>query len=139
VNLSVYSAYALHGLVYLARHGGGPVSAHEIAAATGLSAGSMRKVLHALIRPGFVRSHRPPGGGYNLAHDRRRITVLGAVEWIDGGIRGHVPVRWLHPPWWDSAAGRRVDARLKVVCDALAEGVRRRLRRVTLAELAGER
>jgi hypothetical protein len=54
------------------------------------------------------------------------------VEGIDGPVRRDVP------RWTKAVAGLRLDARLQAVCDAAAEVARRRLRRVTLAELAGD-
>jgi hypothetical protein len=53
------------------------------------------------------------------------------VETVEGPVRGEAP------PASDTTEGRRMDARLQAACDLAAETVRGRLRRVSLADLAG--
>jgi Rrf2 family protein len=127
--------YALRALVYLARHkGSGLVATHTIAAAEGLSQSFLGKALTALARSGVLRADRGPSGGFRLARPARDVTLLEVVETIDGPIRGLAP-RFAGD---DARLHARLHAKLQAVCDGAAEAVRRRLRTVSLADLAGE-
>jgi Rrf2 family protein len=131
MKLTSASVHAVRALAYLARHPGGrPVSAETIAAAEGLSHGFLLKALKPLAAAGVVRSDRGPSGGYRLARPARSLTLLDVVEVVDGPLRGEAPAV-------GGGKHARLDARLQRVCEALAETVRGRLRRVSLAELAG--
>ena len=124
--------YDLRALVHLARHGGGgPVASHTIAAAEGLSERFLLKALAPLVKSGVLRSERGQGGGFRLACPARRITLLEVVEAVDGPVRGEAPRV-------GGGEHARFDAQLQAVCEGVAELVRRRLRRVTVADLAGE-
>jgi len=130
MKLSRACGYALLALAYLARHGGnGPVTVDGIAAAEGLSESFLRKSLESLAGAGVLRSERGRGGGFRLARPARRITLLEVVEAVDG------PVRRLVPRFADGDSAR-LDARLQEVCDDAAEAVRRRLGKVSVADLA---
>jgi Rrf2 family protein len=122
--------YALRALVHLARHGGGGlVASHTIAAAEGLSESFLLKSLKPLVSAGVLRSVKGPSGGYRLARPARKITLLEVVEAVDGPIRGDVaPVA--------PGEGARLDARLQEVCEGVAEVVRRRLGKMSVADLA---
>jgi Rrf2 family protein len=123
--------YDLRALAYLARHGGGPVASHTIAAAEGLSEKFLLKALTPLVKSGVLRSERGQGGGYRLVRPTRSITLLEVVEAVEGPVRGEAPV----------VGGRghaRLDARLQEVCEGVAELVRRRLGKVSVADLARE-
>jgi DNA-binding IscR family transcriptional regulator len=87
-------------------------------------------VLGDLASAGLLRSGRGTGGGYRLARPARSVTLLGVVEAVDGPVRGEAPRVGV-------AEGARLDARLQRACETVAETARRRLRRVSLAELAG--
>jgi Rrf2 family protein len=131
MKLTSASVYAVRGLVFLARHPGDhSITAETIAGPEGLSEVFLRKVLAQVGAAGAVRSTRGLHGGYALARPARRITLLDVVEAVEGPLRRDVP------RWESGAAGARLDARLQVVCDAAAEAVRVRLRKVTLAQLA---
>jgi Rrf2 family protein len=119
--------------VFRARHGGdGFVNPEAIVGAEGLLGRFLQRVLEQLAAAGAVRTAQGPHGGCHLARPSGRITLLDVVEAID------VPVCRDVRRWTRAVAGVRFDARLQAVCDAAAEVARRRLRRVTLAELAGD-
>jgi Rrf2 family protein len=122
--------HALRALVYLALHGGeGFIPADTIAAARGLPRPFLTKGLTGLTKAGVLVTERGPNGGSRLARPARSITLLEVVEAVDGPVRGEAP--WV-------GEDSRLDGRLQAVCDRVAEVVRRRLRRVSLADLAGE-
>jgi Rrf2 family protein len=126
-------AYSLRALLYLARHeGDGPAASQRIAQAEGLPEKFLPKVLEPLASAGVLLSSRGPTGGYRLARPAKRIRLLDVVEAVDGPVRGEAP------RWAADAEGARLDARLQEACDAAAEGVRARLRKVSVAGLAGE-
>jgi Rrf2 family protein len=131
MKLTSASIHAVRALVFLARQGGdGLTRAHVIATAEGLSPGFLGKALEQLASAGVLQSVRGPNGGFRLARPARRVTLLDVVQAVDGPVRGQVP---------RVAIGEdgRLDARLQQVCDRAAETVRRRLRAVSLADLAG--
>jgi Rrf2 family protein len=131
---SASCAYALHALAYLARHeGDGLFHSHAIAAATGLPESFLPKVLKPLASAGVLLSTKGPNGGYQLARPARRITLLDVVEAVEGPVRGEAP------RWAAGAEGARPDGRLHQACEAAAEVTRSRLRKVSVADLAGER
>src|SRR5262245_8062956 len=125
--------HARRALVHLARYQGeGFVpTAEAIAGAEGLSETFVRKTLTALTRGRVVLARRGPNGGYRLARPARSITLLDVVEAVEGPVRGEAPVV-------GGPGHARFDARLQAVCEGVAELVRRRLRRVTVASLAGD-
>lgn len=68
---------------------GKPVSAKTLAARHGLPPRHLEPVLQALVRCGILKGIRGPRGGYELARERRRVTVneilqaAGTVEETD--------------------------------------------------------
>jgi Rrf2 family protein len=130
MRLTRTTAYALRALAYLARHGReAPVPSRLIARAGGVSENFLHKVLEPLAAAGVLTSVPGPHGGYRLARPAKGITLLEVVE---GPVRGEVP------PVGADAEGRRFDARLQAACEKAADVTRRQLRRVSLADLAGE-
>jgi Rrf2 family protein len=133
MKLSTTAGHAVRALVFLARRPGGrPVPSHTIARAHALPETFLLKVLRPLVAVGVLLSVKGVHGGYQLARPAARITLLDVVEAIDGPVRGQVP-RWAAGP-----EGARLDGRLQEACDAAARLVQARLRRVSVADLAGE-
>jgi Rrf2 family transcriptional regulator, iron-sulfur cluster assembly transcription factor len=54
---------------------GKPISAKSLAARHALPPRHLEPVLQALVRCGILKGIRGPRGGYELARDRRRVTV----------------------------------------------------------------
>jgi Rrf2 family protein len=132
MKLTGLCTHALVALVYLARHErGGPVPADAVADREGLSGSLLSKGLKAMASSGLLHSLWGPKGGYRLARPARSITLVEEAEAIDGPVRGEA--RRV-----ESAGGHQLDERLQSVCKEAAEVVRRRLRKVSLADLAGE-
>jgi Rrf2 family protein len=131
MKLSSASLHALRALVYLARQGTrGFAAAHTIAGAEGLSEPFLLKALRPAVRGGILLALNGPGGGFRLARPATTISLLDVVEAVDGPVRGEVG-RVGGPK------GARLNDRLQTVCDGAAEAVRRRLRAVSVADLAG--
>src|SRR5262249_21797603 len=127
MKLTRATAYALRALVFLDRNGGRPVASHDVAAAEGIPERFLLKCLRPLVVAGLVRSVKGPFGGYRLARPAREITLLEVVEASEGPLRGLAP----------EVGGGALDRRLQAVCERVAGGVRERLGRVTVKDLAG--
>jgi Rrf2 family protein len=131
MKLTSATLHALRGLIHLARHGG-KAAVPSNAMPGNAQRRYLLRALKALERAGVLHSTRGPHGGYRLARPAGRITLLDVIEAVEGPIRGKLL------PTAATAEGKQFDARLQVACDRVAEATRRRLRRVTLADLAGE-
>lgn len=86
VELSCKSEYALLALIELAVHHskGEPLQIRQIAAQQGIPDRYLEQLLATLRRGGLVRSQRGAKGGYHLAREPWNITLLDALECIEG-------------------------------------------------------
>ncbi len=133
MKLTRASNYALQALAYLVEQPTDrSVASHIAAEARGIPERFLLKVLQPLVSAGVLRSTKGPNGGYRLARLPKQITLLEVVEAVDGTIRGEAPVVGK-----DGAAA--LDRKLQTICDAVANIVRERLGKVTLADLVKSR
>lgn len=72
--------YALRAVVWLARDPGQSASADHLAEHTKVPRRYLHKVLQDLVRGGVVRSQPGPGGGYALAQQPEKLTILAVVN-----------------------------------------------------------
>jgi Rrf2 family protein len=86
VELSCKSEYALLALLELAVHynSGEPLQIRQIAADQNIPDRYLEQLLATLRRGGLVRSQRGARGGYLLAREPWKITLLEAVNCIEG-------------------------------------------------------
>jgi Rrf2 family transcriptional regulator, iron-sulfur cluster assembly transcription factor len=81
---------AIVAVVDVALHSGErPVSARKLAARHNLPARHLEPVLQALVHEGIFNGVRGPRGGYELARERKRISVadiLRAAGGVDDGV-----------------------------------------------------
>jgi Rrf2 family protein len=93
--------YALRSALFLARkHGHGPVSVDEIAAAEGISRKFLETIMQELKKGGILNSHRGKLGGYTLAEPPNELT-LGRILRIIEGTLSPVPCLDSHEPCGD--------------------------------------
>ena len=88
--LSQTAEYALRTVLYLAETGAGAsVRVGDIAQAIGVPQNYLSKTCYALVRAGVLTSTRGPTGGFRLARDPARVTLLSVVSPFDaiGGRR----------------------------------------------------
>lgn len=85
MKLSQGVEWGLHCAAMLALSPAGAVVRREVLAGHyGLPDAYLAKHLHSLTRAGLLHAVPGPKGGYRLARDPARITVLDVVEAIDG-------------------------------------------------------
>ena len=85
MRLSLQTDYALRTLLYLATRSGRATVA-EVAGFYGISAHHVGKVVHQLGRLGYIRNHRGPGGGIELARAPGAVTVGNVVLDFEGNV-----------------------------------------------------
>ena len=86
LKLSDGSSLALHAMALLARHPERRVSTTKMADLFGASEHTLAKVMHDLVRAGYVDSVRGAGGGFSLIRDPAKVTMLEIYEAIDGPL-----------------------------------------------------
>jgi Rrf2 family protein len=84
--LSKKADYGLIALKHLAMHADESISAREIAAQYHIPAELLAKVLQKLARKGLLVSQHGMNGGYVLARDPARISIVDVVEALEGPI-----------------------------------------------------
>ncbi|MBW4652972.1 MAG: Rrf2 family transcriptional regulator [Kaiparowitsia implicata GSE-PSE-MK54-09C] len=86
MDLSCKSEYALLALVELSAHyaEGEPIQIRQIAAEQHIPDRYLEQLLAALRRAGLVRSQRGAKGGYMLAREPWKITLLDVIQCIEG-------------------------------------------------------
>jgi len=87
LRLSKKADYALISLAHLAEHPGQVVPAREIAETCRLPVPLLMNILKVLHQSGILRSVRGASGGYQIASDLSRLSLLdlsGIVEQVDG-------------------------------------------------------
>ncbi len=75
--------YALRAVVYLATNRSGLSNSQAIATGTQVPPKYISKVLKDLVEAGVVASRRGPNGGFVLAREPDRISVLDVVNAVD--------------------------------------------------------
>ena len=114
--------YALRSALFLARkHGRGPVSVDEIAAAERISRKFLETIMQELKKEGILHSHRGKRGGYTLAESPQELTLGRILRAIEGTL---APVRCVdsNEPCEDCPADGRCLIRLamKEVSEAIS-------------------
>lgn len=92
--LSEKSLLAVAAVVDVAIHSrGAPVAAKALAERHNLPPRHLEPVLQALVHAGILKGVRGPRGGYELARERRRISVaeISQVAETDDEIKGKKP------------------------------------------------
>lgn len=91
MRLTAKSEYGVLAMIDLACNAGeGPVSAREVAERRGIPPRFLEQLFVALRRAGLVVAVRGARGGFTLAEDPARITVLQVVEALEGPLTASV-------------------------------------------------
>lgn len=86
MRLSLHTDYALRTLLYAATRTG-RVTVAEVAEFYGISAHHVGKVVHQLGRLGYIRNHRGPGGGIELARAPAEIRLGQVILDFEGSVQ----------------------------------------------------
>src|SRR3954452_5442007 len=87
LSITTKSPYALKALTELGRSGdAGPVPIGELARRRDVPVQFLEQLFATLRRAGVLTSQRGVKGGYTLARDPSKITVLEIVELLDGPV-----------------------------------------------------
>lgn len=86
IKLNKMTDYGIVVMVRLAVAGDRVQTAPEIAAATGLTQPTVAKLLKILVQGGLAQSQRGAQGGYALTRAPERISVVEAIEVLDGRL-----------------------------------------------------
>lgn len=81
--ISQTAEYALRAAVFLAMNRQKAFTVHEIAKVTKVPAAYLSKVLQSLAKADIVRSQRGMGGGFCIAVDPEKVTILDVVNAVD--------------------------------------------------------
>ncbi len=133
MKLTQRGEYGLLALLELARcYGQGPLQAGAIADARGIPTAYLQHILLTLRRAGLVRSERGSRGGHELALEPGSITLLAAVEALEGST---APAPCVDAGGMPSCPGQ-AQCVLADVWREVDEAARAILAGITLAELA---
>lgn len=86
IRLSRLTDYGVVLTSYMAADAERCHNAFDLAAATGLPAPTVSKILATLTRAGLLVSHRGAKGGYQLARSPRKISAADIVRALDGPV-----------------------------------------------------
>ncbi len=127
MKLSAAAEIAIRGVLVLAeRNGRGPVSLDVICAQRGLPKQYLVKIFSSLARADLIIPVRGKHGGYLLARDADRITLLDVIEAVEGPLA--INLCQHNPPKCD-----RMDCSLRGLWGELQGVVREKLGTMTLA------
>jgi DNA-binding IscR family transcriptional regulator len=122
----------LHVLLHMARHEG-PMTSERIAAMLGTNSAVVRRTMAGLRDAGYVRSEKGHGGGWAIACDLERVSLLDVHRAVGGPRIFAIGNEHSNP---DCAVEKAVNAAVE---DALRDAealLVARLGAVSLAELA---
>ena len=128
IHLAKSTMYALMALTQLGEPGSEPLSCSLICRAAKLPDRYVMQVLIKLSRAGLVRGKRGATGGYVLAKRRSEISVLDAVQAIEGSVRADATILL---PCLTRASAKVVAGTL----DGITTGIQHRLARLKLPHL----
>lgn len=131
MRLSQKTDYGLHALLELARrYGQGPIQSSEIAARRQIPAQFLQQILLSLRHGGLLHSGRGPRGGHLLARRPEEITLLEAIEALEGSTS---PAPCTDPQ--SVACPERERCVLRDVLEQIDAATRAILKGTTLADL----
>jgi FeS assembly SUF system regulator len=132
IRLTNLADYAVVVMTAAAKARDPRLAAGSVAAATGLPAPTVAKLMGSLAKAGLLTSSRGVAGGFRLAREAGEITLADIVEAIDGPIAltacGH-----------EAASDCAIEGAcaVKPHIGIVTRTVREALKAVTLAQLAG--
>lgn len=87
MKLSTKSRYGTRAMIDIAlNHEGGPIPLKDLAQRQGVSVKYLEQIISSLRAAGFIRSIRGVSGGYVLARNANKITLLDIVQALEGSL-----------------------------------------------------
>jgi Rrf2 family transcriptional regulator, nitric oxide-sensitive transcriptional repressor len=86
IKISEACSLALHAMVMMAANPAKKFSTHEMAQKLKASEAHLSKVMQRLVKTKLVTSGRGPKGGFELASDPDKITLMDIFEAIEGPL-----------------------------------------------------
>lgn len=84
--LSHTSQYAIQSLIYIALQGSNyPILSREVADRLGVPSAYLAKILQSLCKDGLLSSHRGRLGGFSLAEQPDKISLMRIIQITEGG------------------------------------------------------
>jgi Rrf2 family protein len=136
MNFNKSTRYALYAALEMAQAGTfGHVTVGQVARRYGIPGTALAKVFQRLVRSGLASGTRGVGGGYRLARDPSKITVLDVVSVFEAPRpAGHCLAQDRGAPCEEFGA-----CRLRKLFDEVDDSVRNTFASVTLETLGGKR
>ncbi len=128
MKLQKASSFALYAVLELAANPTSQLSGTEIADKYGISAHHLAKVLRDLGRAGIVDAARGVGGGYRLAVNAKRLTLLDVIQIFE-------PVGPENPPKDDPELATDAGCALRMVLDELDDHAHATFRSITISTM----
>jgi len=128
MRLQKASSFAVYAVLELAANPTRPLSGTEIAAKYGISAHHLAKVLRDLGRAGIVDASRGAGGGYRLAVNAKRLTLLDIIQICE-------PVGPQSAAGGDAELATDAGCALRMVLDELDDHARATFRSITISTM----
>ena len=114
-----------------------PIAAKTLAARHGLPPRHLETLLQVLVRAGILKGVRGPRGGYELARERRRITIADIVRAALGEPEDPSEAA-LREPEGGSEPSPLVGSVVKPMIRSASEAFLERLDEITVEELCAE-
>jgi Rrf2 family protein len=84
LRISEAASLGIHAILLISSHDGRRLSTGELAGRLKASSHHLAKVMQRLVKAGFLRSTRGPGGGFELAVSADRVTLLALYRAVEG-------------------------------------------------------
>ncbi len=87
MRLTTKGRYAVTAMLDIAIHSDPkPVSVQDISTRQDISSAYLEQIIGRLKRAGLLRSHRGPGGGYNLGGSAKDVSISAIVTAVGEGV-----------------------------------------------------
>ncbi len=134
MSISSRSAVGVHVLTLLAQTGDEPLCSKVMAGSVNTNAVVVRRELGLLRRAGLVRSQEGSGGGWRLARDPKRITLLDVYRAVEKEALFSLHNR---QPNLACPVGKNIQGALEDVFGDAEAAMERRLEKTTIDDVLG--
>lgn len=134
MSISSRSAVGVHVLTLLAQAGDEPLSSEVMAGSVNTNAVVIRRELGLLRQAGLVRSQEGSGGGWRLARNPKRITLLDVYRAVEKEKLFSLHNQQPNPA---CLVGRSIQGALEDVFGNAEAAMERRLEKTTIDDVLG--